>query len=1806
MKNLRRKISIMLSVAMFAASMGGVGYADDGVQISVDESEFINQETDDQKVDLSSDSQEEGKQEPEETPGTENNELAEENDKDSEQGENSNESDQESSSEDSDNTNEDESIDLIPEVETNDKNDNTFKLFSAPAGDAYATETEYALVFQDEDYEGDFVDSFEIGEWNNATYAGDMAVIYKAVDPVNPNNHVMTFDSVNNTNQRYANNTCIPFYQGEMNPKHLNKYSQYTPEALGYTDGTIVFEIDAFFKPEMKDYMNGAYFMTSASRSAYHKLCTLDGASIITNNDLQFVVNSNVLESKRYYADYNKWHKFIIVYDCKTRNAEYYVDGTLVWKAPSSSSWRLSLAVGFKLFIYNKTVPKDLCYFDNVKISRPTAEQKLISSKFSGTEGALYLHFSTPMNETEIGKLILKDESGADVSEYIKEIFMEDSGKTAKLMIDKKRIVKKSDYSITIPGGANGVKDNYCRIFSDNDIENAAQFNIGRSLDLYVTEKNLASIKLDSQPYNGQKLSDVKNIIYTADIMNTTDVSKKVSVMLLVYGGGDELIKSEEIVKNINAEQSEKFDFEINGFDKEVSDIRLFAFEVNDTTGVYRLLHEPDCIIGKSPSVNVSTTRVLPDGFSVLLSNKENNYISVTGNLSPEMMEDNSHIAVFVKKGKKAPLSNMTDNIYSGIAEVNENGSFTATFKLDSHETADYTVYLCTQNDLFSADFEYISIGDIANFVKSVANGEVAYDDYYSKTLPLSSLIGTDFELAVKTQRDMDLFNRRIDEGRSTYIGDSNEKTVSNYNNVLKSFVEEAVYIQELEALTKTNDIYNKLTEGMNITGIQFGFYNSLLYSQSEYVLSAFIGKSFACKEDVYDLFNSKVEEAQKFFPEKENPEKVVFTNLNFENYDITKFKGMHDKYKDIDMAEVKLTPDPVNAGNTVMEISGNSSTSPVDGVVYTTTNLVLSEDYGVANKKYSDYGIDLNENIIVWKCRFYLSNELRDANAAVYLQPSNAAGYSTGAIMWNTYFTRSNTEGIMSYGTGTPAAGFDDKNSLGRINVNCDEWHTMTQLYDSKTQKISMYIDGETVLLNQKSSIKLGNITPVGLQIRTARQEKLKEGLIYVDDVEHYAVKKRPAVEACTYNVITGNVMLEFTTPINDSTLRKLKLVKNEEDAGQIVKSRKLDDSGYYATVTLDKEMMELNSTYEFIIPTTAADIYEQLLTDQEIGIEIKTGRTMTIYHDINSPKSSMVYNKASLAESTALKYTMIIDNVTENRINAVAGIGIYGEDNELLKYQFNRVTVPSGGGNTLFDINGFENAKYVALYLFNADENGNITKLVHEPDVIEIGNEMNVAAVTSAILPDFSVFASDSEKNYISVLSKSDKLSTKAPVTVFMLDGNSDITQVSDKTVSFGSCKTDENGKFIYSFKYNGNSGEYTVYVVTSDGIYKKNFVYNSLTDTAAFIKKVKSGSIGKDDIFAQTRFYADVIGVDCDYTVKNQRDISLINQYVCDNLSSLSGQSDIEYLKQYKALLEYALREITFLHELEGLSYYGLVEAKLKAYKDINQIDFTEYAKLNDNNKSKVTAALLGKTYVNASDVKNTFNSAVASVKKSGGSEGNGGNGGTGGGNKNYTQSYESNQLIMNTYENSENKNPFDDLSGYSWAFSSIINLKNKGIIDGVSANKFNPSDNVTREQFVKMIVLAANMQKENAECGFNDVEQDKWYYSYVSSAVSNGIINGISETEFGAGRNILRRDMACIIYKTLLKCGYEITERKTEFEDFDLIADYAQEAVAALAADKIINGLDDNTFAPDKTATRAEAAVIIDAMMRRINK
>ena len=169
-------------------------------------------------------------------------------------------------------------------------------------------------------------------------------------------------------------------------------------------------------------------------------------------------------------------------------------------------------------------------------------------------------------------------------------------------------------------------------------------------------------------------------------------------------------------------------------------------------------------------------------------------------------------------------------------------------------------------------------------------------------------------------------------------------------------------------------------------------------------------------------------------------------------------------------------------------------------------------------------------------------------------------------------------------------------------------------------------------------------------------------------------------------------------------------------------------------------------------------------------------------------------------------------------------------------------------------------------------------------------------------------------------------------------------------------------------------------------------------------------------------------------------------------------------------------------------------------------------------------------------------------------------------------------------------------FDDVAVDFWGADAIKALVDDKIISGDGNGSFRPNDRISREEFIKMAVSILGEVNDNAVCSFEDVNENDWYYKYVATAVNAGIIYGVTENRFGSGQGLTRQDMAVICERAFGDKIVSVRE-DADFIDEAAIADYAKEAVHKLYTSGVVNGMEDNSFAPASYATRAQAAQIL---------
>lgn len=175
-------------------------------------------------------------------------------------------------------------------------------------------------------------------------------------------------------------------------------------------------------------------------------------------------------------------------------------------------------------------------------------------------------------------------------------------------------------------------------------------------------------------------------------------------------------------------------------------------------------------------------------------------------------------------------------------------------------------------------------------------------------------------------------------------------------------------------------------------------------------------------------------------------------------------------------------------------------------------------------------------------------------------------------------------------------------------------------------------------------------------------------------------------------------------------------------------------------------------------------------------------------------------------------------------------------------------------------------------------------------------------------------------------------------------------------------------------------------------------------------------------------------------------------------------------------------------------------------------------------------------------------------------------------------------------------------FTDITNEHWAYDAIKALSAKDIVAGYPDGSFAPSEAVTREQLVKMIILSFEMEEGEAQAEFSDIASDRWSAQYINTAFDKGIVSGMPDGSFMPTVAVTRQDAAVMLARACKAAGREFTDRK-QLSDSAEISSYATESVEELVAAGIISGFEDGSFRPMEKLTRAQAAQLIYGLIEK---
>jgi len=124
--------------------------------------------------------------------------------------------------------------------------------------------------------------------------------------------------------------------------------------------------------------------------------------------------------------------------------------------------------------------------------------------------------------------------------------------------------------------------------------------------------------------------------------------------------------------------------------------------------------------------------------------------------------------------------------------------------------------------------------------------------------------------------------------------------------------------------------------------------------------------------------------------------------------------------------------------------------------------------------------------------------------------------------------------------------------------------------------------------------------------------------------------------------------------------------------------------------------------------------------------------------------------------------------------------------------------------------------------------------------------------------------------------------------------------------------------------------------------------------------------------------------------------------------------------------------------------------------------------------------------------------------------------------------------------------------------------------------------------------------------SGRAAFSDVPAGAYYAQAVAWAAANGVVLGVSESEFAPEAAVTREQMAAILYRYANHKVYATSARGalSQFKDAGSISGYAKDAVSWAVGAGLIVGRTETAVEPAGTATRAEVATILQRFIANV--
>lgn len=170
---------------------------------------------------------------------------------------------------------------------------------------------------------------------------------------------------------------------------------------------------------------------------------------------------------------------------------------------------------------------------------------------------------------------------------------------------------------------------------------------------------------------------------------------------------------------------------------------------------------------------------------------------------------------------------------------------------------------------------------------------------------------------------------------------------------------------------------------------------------------------------------------------------------------------------------------------------------------------------------------------------------------------------------------------------------------------------------------------------------------------------------------------------------------------------------------------------------------------------------------------------------------------------------------------------------------------------------------------------------------------------------------------------------------------------------------------------------------------------------------------------------------------------------------------------------------------------------------------------------------------------------------------------------------------------------NADVFSDVHASHYFYEDVLDLHNRGILNGFSDGTFKPDEALTRGQAAKIIAGVLGLDTKNViNPNFTDIQTTHPYYGAIAALNEAGIIDGFDDNSFRPGENIQRHHIAKILARS-----FQLTPHNADALPFTDVRSEYKEAVSALYELGVTTGKTATTFDGTAKVTRGQMAAFI---------